>query len=203
MARAEDSSGQPRLGPGFLDDLPLPDDTLVIADKYTVIETIARGGMGVVYKCRQENLNRVVAVKMLLGGNHAGDHFKRRFLQEAKAAAQLDHPNIVSVHEWGEDAGQPFFSMDFIDGHSLAELAREQPLAPRAAAEMVLTLALAMQYAHSQGVLHRDLNGPAGGRVVRVSDFATLTGELSEIARSKTSGYVPKNELVLVKMISL
>src|SRR5437899_748721 len=135
----------------------MPTDTLIIADKYTVIETIARGGMGVVYKACQKNLNRVVAVKMLLGGVHASEDYKRRFLQEAKAAAKLNHPNIVSIHDWGEDAGQPFFSMDFIDGHTLAELARDQPMAPADAAEMVCTLARAMHYAHGQGVLHRDL----------------------------------------------
>src|SRR5205085_12525766 len=107
--------------------------------------------MGVVYKARQENLNRVVAVKMLLGGVHASQDYTRRFRQEAKAAAKLTHPNIVSIHDWGEDSGQPFFSMDFIDGETLAELARGQPLPPRTAAEIVRTLAEAMHYAHEQG----------------------------------------------------
>ncbi len=182
-----------KLGPGFLDDLPMPSDQLVIADKYTVIETIARGGMGVVYKARQENLNRIVAVKMLLGGAHAGDDYKRRFLQEAKAAAQLKHPNIVSIHDWGDDRGQPFFSMDFIEGQTLAEMARRHPLSSSAAAEITRTLAQAMQYAHSQGVLHRDLK-PSNvlvdvAGVPHISDFG-LARQLNSEAMLTVSGDV-------------
>jgi len=157
LLRARESSTGPKLGPQFLDDLPLPAETLVIAGKYRVLETIGRGGMGVVYKVKQESLNRVVAVKMLLGGAHASDEYKRRFLQEAKAAAALHHPNIVSIHEWGEEAGQPFFSMDFVDGKNLHDLAGHRPLESKRACEYVRTVALAVHYAHQKAIIHRDL----------------------------------------------
>lgn len=89
------------LGPGFLDDLPMTGKALLIADKYRVLETVGRGGMGVVYKARQENLDRVVAVKMISTGAHAGQQEKARFLREAKTAARLQHPGIVAVYDWG------------------------------------------------------------------------------------------------------
>jgi WD40 repeat protein/tRNA A-37 threonylcarbamoyl transferase component Bud32 len=157
MALAVPVPGEPDLGPDLFKGVPIPGESRVIAHKYTIVEEIARGGMGVVYKARQENLNRVVAVKMLLGGVHASEDYKSRFLQEAKAAAKLNHPNIVSIHDWGEDSGQPFFSMDYIEGRTLADQAKDKPLPPRVAAELVRTLAQAMRYAHSQGILHRDL----------------------------------------------
>lgn len=149
-------SGQ-RLGPGFLDDLPIPGDELVIAGRYRVLATIGRGGMGVVYKARQENLDRVVAVKMLVGGVHASDEFKQRFIQEAKTAAPLKHPSIVTLHDWGEDKGHPFFTMEYVEGRSLADLLKEGPLDPMRAAQFIATASRAVQYAHERGILHRDL----------------------------------------------
>jgi serine/threonine protein kinase len=157
MRRALESPDSGPLGPGFLDDLPMPGESDVIVGKYTILATVARGGMGVVYQARQAPLNRVVALKMLLGGTHASDDFRRRFLQEAQAAARLNHPAIVKILDWGEDNGQPFFAMEFIEGADLGAKMRGQPLSPRRAAEIVLTLAEAIEYAHSQGVLHRDL----------------------------------------------
>src|ERR1041385_2623763 len=102
---------------------------------YVLLDEIAHGGMGVVFRARQLSLNRVVAVKMLLSGQFAGADFARRFRQEAEAAANLQHPHIVAIHEVGEHAGQQYFSMDFVDGPNLAQLARDQPLPPRRAAE--------------------------------------------------------------------
>jgi eukaryotic-like serine/threonine-protein kinase len=124
---------------------------------YELIEPIAKGGMGIVYKARQRNLNRIVAIKMILAGQFADQSDIDRFYAEAEAAAALSHPNIVAIHEIGEVQGQHFFSMDYIEGQSLADLVRENPLRPRRAAEFVRTIAETMQFAHDSGVVHRDL----------------------------------------------
>ncbi len=127
---------------------------------YELLEEIARGGMGVVYKARQRSLNRLVAVKMVLGGPLASNSLRQRFLSEAQVVANLQHPNIVAIHEAGEHAGQPFFAMDYVQGRSLAEILRNGPLEPQRAAAYVKTIAEAVQYAHSRGILHRDLKPP-------------------------------------------
>ncbi|MCI0356963.1 MAG: protein kinase [Planctomycetaceae bacterium] len=124
---------------------------------YQVIETIAKGGMGVVFKARQRKLNRIVAIKMILAGQFADKTDVERFYSEAEAAAALSHPNIVKIYEIGEVQGQHFFSMEYIEGHSLADLVRENPLPPRRAAEFVQTIAETMQFAHQKGIVHRDL----------------------------------------------
>jgi WD40 repeat protein/aminoglycoside phosphotransferase (APT) family kinase protein len=124
---------------------------------YELIEEIARGGMGVVFKARQVSLNRIVAVKMLLSGPFSSEDFVKRFRTEAEAAAGLQHPNIVAIHEVGEHEGQQYFSMDFVDGQSLAQRARESPLPPELAVDYMRTIAEAIHYAHQRGILHRDL----------------------------------------------
>jgi outer membrane protein assembly factor BamB len=124
---------------------------------YELLEEIARGGMGVVYRARQVTLNRIVAIKMILAGRLASPEDVRRFYTEAQAAASLQHPNIVAIHEVGEQGGCHFFSMDYVEGKSLADLAREQPLPPVRAASYVKLIADAIDYAHQRGTLHRDL----------------------------------------------
>lgn len=124
---------------------------------YELLEEVARGGMGVVYKARQRSLNRVVAVKMILAGNLAGPADVERFQAEARAAANLQHPGIVAIHEVGEHEGQHYFSMDYIEGTSLAEVVRANPLPARRAAGYVWQVAEAIDYAHRQGTIHRDL----------------------------------------------
>jgi len=89
---------------------------LVIADRYEVIETLGQGGMGRVYKAWQENLERVIAVKVISSGRFAGAQERQRFNVEAKAAARLKHPGIVPVYDWGEDQGQPYFSTEYVEG---------------------------------------------------------------------------------------
>src|SRR5438477_2719458 len=114
--------------------------------------------MGVVYKARQLKLNRTVALKMILAGAHATPEELARFKAEAAAVARLQHPNIIQVYEVGEHDGLPFFSLEFVDGGSLAERLAGTPLPPREAARVVQTVARAMAAAHERSIVHRDLN---------------------------------------------
>lgn len=113
--------------------------------------------MGVVYRARQKKLNRVVALKMIRSAELAGADEVRRFQVEAEAAAALDHPAIVPIYEVGEIDGQHFYTMGFIDGKSLAEALSNGPLPPTHAAMLVALVAEGMHYAHTKGVIHRDL----------------------------------------------
>ncbi len=113
--------------------------------------------MGVVYKARHLKLNRVVALKMILAGGHAGKQDLDRFRTEAEAVARLQHPNVVQIYEVGEQDGLPFFSLEFVGGGSLAGRLNGEPLGAKQAAKMVEDLARAMHYAHQQGIIHRDL----------------------------------------------
>jgi serine/threonine protein kinase/WD40 repeat protein len=124
---------------------------------YELLELIARGGMGVVYRARQVSLDRVVAVKMLLLGPLATPEFVKRFRAEATAAASLSHTNIVAIHEVGVHQGQQYFAMDYVEGQTLAQLVGRGPLTALRAASYLKTIAEAIHYAHERGLLHRDL----------------------------------------------
>jgi len=124
---------------------------------YELLEEIARGGMGVVYRARHLKLERVVAVKMILAGQFASKQIIQRFRGEVTAAALLQHPNIVAIHDVGIHDGQHYFSMDYVEGQSLSQLVGNRPLPSAKAARYVKLVAEAIHYAHQQGILHRDL----------------------------------------------
>src|SRR5216684_4281266 len=122
---------------------PMPDqgaprsDAPVAVAGHVVLEELGRGGMGIVYKARQVKLNRLVALKMVLADSRIGPQDLARFRTEGEAVACLQHPNIVQIHEVGEDAGRPYFALEFVDGGSLAEKLKAGPLAPVQAAELL------------------------------------------------------------------
>ncbi|MBD3675339.1 MAG: serine/threonine protein kinase [Planctomycetaceae bacterium] len=159
---------------------------------YQLLEEIARGGMGVVYKARQTKLNRVVAVKMILSGRLASETDVRRFLIEAESAANLDHPGIVPVYEYGEHDETHYFSMAYVDGPSLADVSKQKPMDPARAASILRKLAEAIAFAHRQGVIHRDLKPAniliADGDQPRITDFglAKLIDEDDQLTLSGT-----------------
>ncbi|MEQ2009967.1 MAG: protein kinase, partial [Limisphaerales bacterium] len=156
---------------------------------YELLEEIARGGMGVVWKARQVSLNRSVALKMILSGSFASDAEVKRFRTEAEAAANLQHPNIVAIHEIGEHEGRHYFSMDYVEGRNLAQVIGGEPMSPPQAAALLKTLAEAVHYAHQRGTLHRDLKphnvliDPHGQP--RITDFglAKLTQQESSVTQ--------------------
>jgi WD40 repeat protein len=140
---------------GVMDGLPVQERRRF--GDYELLEEIARGGMGVVFKARQISLDRIVAVKMVLSGHVAGAATLERFRSEAKTAGSLQHSNIVAIHEIGEHEGQPYFSMDYIEGKNLRELLRDGALPAKRAARYLRIVADAVHFAHERGILHRDL----------------------------------------------
>lgn len=125
--------------------------------KYELLGELGRGGMGIVYKARQQDLNRIVALKMIQANEWASAEEISRFRAEARAAARLRHRNIVGIYEVGEELGRHFFAMDYIEGQSLAAVIGHQPLPPEKAARWMVSIAQAVEHLHSQGVIHRDL----------------------------------------------
>jgi WD40 repeat protein len=135
---------------------PVPPPRPVIPG-YEVLGVLGQGAMGVVYHARQVALDRPVALKMILAGEYAGAVARDRFHAEAEAVARLQHANVVQIYETGEHAGRPYLVLEFVDGGSLAQRLQHTPQPPRAAAELLETLARAVQAAHRKGVVHRDL----------------------------------------------
>jgi serine/threonine protein kinase len=183
-------------------DAPLP--KLRYFGEYELIREIARGGMGVVYEAKQTSLKRTVAVKMILGGVLASDEDVQRFRTEAQAAAGLQHPNIVSIHEVGVCQDQHYFSMDLVNGSNLAELVKDGALHHDEAVVCIQKLAEAVQYAHTRGTLHRDLK-PSNILIdelgePHITDFglAKLLHDESDLtatgARLGTPSYMPPEQ---------
>ncbi len=160
---------------------------------YKILKVLGQGGMGVVYKARQRGLKRIVALKMISAVGHHAPEDLARFRSEAMAVADLQHPNIVQIYEVGEDNGQPFFSLEYVAGGSLARKIAGTPFPPRDAAQLVKTLAGGMQYAHECGIVHRDLK-PANVLLTesgepKVSDFG-LVKRLEDDAGQTQSGSI-------------
>jgi serine/threonine protein kinase/WD40 repeat protein/Tfp pilus assembly protein PilF len=154
--------------PGFADTLHaspayVPEDWteqpkhLPVLEGYEILNELGRGGMGVVYQAWQIKLKRMVALKMISSGPLAGEVERKRFLIEIEAAARLHHPHIVHIYEVGELDGRPFFAMEYVEGGALAHRLAGTPVPARQAAKLLELLARAMDYAHSRGIIHRDL----------------------------------------------
>ena len=176
---------------------------------YAIEEEIGRGGMGTVYRARQLTLDRVCALKVLRLEFAANPQYRQRFLQEARSAARLNHPNIVTVHDAGEEDGKLFIAMHYVDGPTVADLLRDGPLEPTEAIRIIEQVSAALDAAHRQGLIHRDVK-PANiliGRdgQARLADFGiarvtaeaglTATGMLvgtpAYMAPEQTSGESP------------
>jgi serine/threonine protein kinase/Tfp pilus assembly protein PilF len=153
-SRGDDATGQNRQAPKQVSEKSETEDFI---PGYELLSELGRGGMGVVYKARQRRLNRVVALKMVLSGGHASQSELARFLTEAESVAQLHHPNIVQIYEMGRHDGLPYFTLEYMEGGSLADRVKEHPLPAREAARIVEAMARAMAYAHERGIIHRDL----------------------------------------------
>jgi WD40 repeat protein/Flp pilus assembly protein TadD len=150
--------------------------------------------MGVVYRARHLALKRVVALKMILSGGHAGEGERQRFRAEAEAVARLQHPNIVQVHEVGEHEGLPYAALEFVEGGTLAERLKRGPVTPHQAAEVIATVAGAMHLAHSRNIVHRDLKSAnilldANGSP-KVTDFGLARRLDSDIGQTQTGAAV-------------
>src|SRR5262249_35677441 len=164
-----------------------------VPEGYEILSVLGRGGMGVVYKARQRGLNRIVALKMIRIADHAGAEQLARFRTEAEMVALLQHPNIVQVYEVGKQGGQPYFSLEYVDGGNLAQRIAGHPQTPRHAAQLIEALARAMHYAHQRGVVHRDLK-PANILLRPKSEIRISKSEAnakSEIPKSEPTADVP------------
>src|SRR5688572_14409554 len=164
-------------------DRPLPLPVGTIFRNLDVLEVLGWGGMGVVYKCRQRDLNRLVALKVLNPFLESDEEFTRRFNGEARALAALNHPNIVQVFEFGREGELYFLVMEHVDGTSLRETIGKGGLTPPAALKIVTQICVALEYAHERGVIHRDIKPEnillSRDGDVKIADFglAKILGE--------------------------
>ena len=153
------SSDGKKAAPPAHHDESVPRRTKILNDfgDYELLEEIGRGGQGVVYRAHQKSLNRTVALKVIGLGPWTTETHLKRFRREAEAAAHLEHPGIVPIHEVGERDGSCYFSMKFVEGGQLDEVVRDTPMSLRQSAELVAKVARTVHYAHEHGILHRDI----------------------------------------------
>ena len=144
-------------GPEGLPDIANAEEVARRLPQYEILELLGRGGMGVVYKARQRQLDRIVALKILPPSDALSPDFIERFRREARSLAKLSHPNIVAIHDFGEDGGLYYFAMEYVDGANLREMLRTKKLTPAEALAVVPKICDALQYAHDEGVVHRDI----------------------------------------------
>jgi serine/threonine-protein kinase len=167
------------------------DTPRVFSDRYELTHLIARGGMAQVYRARDRQLDRPVALKVLFPELSVDRAFVERFRREAQAAANLSHPNIVPVFDWGEDNGSYFIVMEFVDGRALSAVLRESgPLSPQQTATIGANVAAALAFAHRHGVVHRDVKPgnvliTADG-IVKVTDFGIARAMNTEESLTQT-----------------
>ncbi len=181
-------------GTGASGPAPSPAEIAGKFPQFEIIECLGRGGMGVVYKARQKSLNRTVAIKVLAPEREHDARFAERFAREAELLAKLNHPNIVTIHDFGETGGLYYIVMEFIDGVNLRDLLRDGKIDPKQALAIVPPVCEALQFAHDHGVVHRDIKPEnllldRAGRI-KIADFgiAGLVGADGE--RSGTPAYM-------------
>src|ERR1051326_8559927 len=172
---------------------PAPEELAAKFPQLQILELLGRGGMGVVYKARQKSLNRLVALKILAPEREKDAAFARRFAVEAETLARLSHPNIVTIHDFGQADGLFYLVMEFVDGVSLGQLLKAGRVAPREALAIVPQVCDALQFAHDHGIVHRDIKPEnvlldRRGRV-KVADFglARLMGIEGEMRGAESS----------------
>src|SRR5215831_15749771 len=162
VAGGEGGSASPKTINAFGECVP-PDRSARAAEllgdfgDYELLEEVGRGGQGVVYRAHQKSLNRTVALKMISVGSWATEAHLKRFRREAEAAARLEHPGIVPIHEVGERDGSCYFSMRFVEGGQLDQVIKREPMSIRQAAELISKVARTVHYAHEHGIVHRDI----------------------------------------------
>jgi WD40 repeat protein/serine/threonine protein kinase len=172
---------------------------LPIVAGYELLEELGRGGMGVVYKARQVALNRVVALKMILTGEHVGAETLIRFKAEAEAIAQLQHPHIVQIHEVSTANGVPYLVLEFIEGGTLGDHLAGTPVPAHDAARLIEILARAVQHAHERGIIHRDLK--PGNVLLQCSLVSPRSGDAERVLERRD--YIPKvTDFGLAKRLS-
>lgn len=190
--RLDTGKDEPNFAFSLKTENPQDQSSWPIIPGYEIIGVLGRGGMGIVYHARQHGLNREVALKMVQAGEDDPTH-RARFRLEAEAVAQLQHPNIVQIYEIGEVHQQPYFSLEYVAGGSYSQFLQGKPQSPEASAELVRTLALAVQAAHLHGIIHRDLK-PANILLTRegkpkIADFG-LAKYASQASGQTQSGSI-------------